>query len=105
MKARSCYSRRNESNTQRLSGKPNASVYVKDAFHECVISGRGDAVNPGKVGAKAAAHYILEVPGGGSKTVSLRLSAATLTNAFDSFERTSMLMSSMNGSRPYANRR
>jgi len=28
------------------------------------------------------------VPGGGSKTVSLRLSAATLTNAFAGFERT-----------------
>jgi len=39
----------NESNTQRLSGQPNASVYVKDAFHEYIISGRGDAVNPAKV--------------------------------------------------------
>jgi hypothetical protein len=78
----------NESNTQRLSGQPSASLYVKDAFHEHVISGRADAVNSAKIGTKAAAHYILEVPRGGSKTVRLRLSAATLTNAFAGFEKT-----------------
>ena len=78
----------NESNAQRIWDEPNASVYVKDAFHEYVISRRGDAVNPAKVGTKAAAHYVLEVPGGGSKTVRLRLSAASLTNAFAGFEET-----------------
>ena len=78
----------NESNTQRLWGQPNASLYVKDAFHEYIISGRGDAVNPAKVGTKAAAHYVLEVPGGGSETVRLRLSADKLVNAFADFEKT-----------------
>ena len=56
----------NESNASRLWGQPNASPYVKDAFHAYVISGHRDAVNPDKVGTKAAAHYSLEVPGGGS---------------------------------------
>ena len=56
----------NESNASRLWGQPNATPYVKDAFHEYVISGRGEAVNPAKVGTKAAAHYVLDVPGGGS---------------------------------------
>ena len=59
----------NESNAQLLWGQPNASPYVKDAFHQYIISGRREAVNPAKTGTKAAAHYILEVPGGGSKTV------------------------------------
>jgi hypothetical protein len=76
----------NESNTQRLWGQPNASPYVKDAFHACIISGQGEAVNPAKVGTKAAAHYVLEVPGGGSQTVRLRLTAAPAENAFGGFE-------------------
>ena len=47
----------NESNAGRLWGQPNASPYVKDAFHEYIVSGRSEAVNPAKVGTKAAAHY------------------------------------------------
>ena len=69
----------NESNASRLWGQPNASPYVKDAFHEYIVSGRGEAVNPAKVGTKAAAHYVLDVPAGGSKTVRLRLAAAAET--------------------------
>src|SRR5262245_48504135 len=76
----------NESNAERLWGQPNASPYVKDAFHEHIISGRREAVNPAKTGTRAAAHYVLEVPGGGSKTVRLRLAAARLDDAFGSFE-------------------
>ena len=47
----------NESNASRLWGQPNPSPYVKDGFHECVISGKQEAVNPAKRGTKAAAHY------------------------------------------------
>ncbi len=78
----------NESNAQRLWGQPNASPYVKDAFHSCVISGRREAVNPAKAGTKAAAHYVLDVPGGGSKTVRLRLAAASNKDAFAGFDQT-----------------
>jgi hypothetical protein len=77
----------NESNASRLWGQPNASPYVKDAFHAYIISGRGEAVNPAKVGTKAAAHYVLDVPGGGSKTVRLRLAAARVDDAFGGFEK------------------
>ena len=76
----------NETNTQRLWGQPAASEYVKDAFHTYVISGNGRAVNPGQAGTKAAAHYTLEVPGGGSKTVRLRLTAAPAREAFEGFD-------------------
>jgi Mannosylglycerate hydrolase MGH1-like glycoside hydrolase domain len=63
----------NETNTQRLWGHPSPTPYVKDAFHRYVISGVRDAVNPGQTGTKAAARYVLEVPGGGSAVVQLRL--------------------------------
>jgi len=63
----------NESNKQRLWGQANSSPYVKDAFHEYVIHKRSDAVVPEKTGTKAAAHYVLEVPAGGSEVLRLRL--------------------------------
>jgi len=74
----------NESNVRRLWGGNNPSPYVKDAFHEYVISGKKDAVNPGKTGTKAAAHYVLNVPGHGSSVVRLRL--AQKGNGFGDFD-------------------
>lgn len=47
----------NETNVERLFGAPNHSPYVKDAFHEFVVHGKTDAVNPDHEGTKAAAHY------------------------------------------------
>ena len=78
----------NESNASRLWGQPNATPYVKDAFHEYLISGQRQAVNPAKTGTKAAAHYVLDVPGGGSKAVRLRLAAGKAADAFGGFEST-----------------
>jgi Glycosyl hydrolase family 63 C-terminal domain len=78
----------NESNCSRLWGQPNPATYVKDAFHEYIISSKEDAVNPDKVGTKAAAHYRLEVPAGGSKVVRLRLSAKPAGDAFSAFDET-----------------
>ena len=72
----------NESNNQRLFGQPNASPWVKDAFHQYVISGIAEALNPAKTGTKAAARYILDVPAGGSQVVRLRLSATPPANPF-----------------------
>src|SRR4029079_9889170 len=72
----------NESNGQRLWGQPNPSPYVKDAFHAYVVSGQAGAVNPARVGTKAAAHYALDVPAGGSQTVRLRLSASPASEGF-----------------------
>jgi hypothetical protein len=75
----------NESNASRLWGQSNPSPFVKDAFHNYVIAGDHDAVNPSKVGTKAAALYRLEVPAGGSKVVRLRLSAKPPADASDAF--------------------
>ncbi|HSC72376.1 MAG TPA: glucosidase, partial [Candidatus Methylomirabilis sp.] len=78
----------NETNFHRLYGHENGHPYVKDAFHEYLVHGRKDAVNPAKAGTKAAAHYALQVPAGGSVTVRLRLSdqepaGAAFGEAFD----------------------
>jgi hypothetical protein len=78
----------NESNASRLWGQSNPSPYVKDAFHSYVIAGNRQAVNPNKTGTKAAAHYRLEVPAGGSKFVRLRLSAKPLAGSFNAFDKT-----------------
>ena len=55
----------NETNTERLFGSPNATPYVKDAFHDYVVAGRADRVNPERRGTKAAAVHRLIVPAGG----------------------------------------
>ena len=57
-------------------GTANATPYVKDAFHEYVVRGRVDAVNPGRTGTKAAALYELEIPAESSRVVQLRLCAS-----------------------------
>jgi len=77
----------NESNASRLWGQPNPSPYVKDAFHNYVVSGKQEAVNPSGTGTKAAAHYCLEVPAGGSKVVRLRLSAKPAPDPFGPFDK------------------
>jgi hypothetical protein len=76
----------NETNVKRLWGHDNPTPYVKDAFHEYVVHGNANAVNPAKTGTKAAAHYALDVPAGGSKVVRLRLSAQPAADAFAKFD-------------------
>jgi hypothetical protein len=66
----------NENNSERLWGTANATPFVKDAFHQYVVHGRTDAVNPARTGTKAAALYRLDVPAEGSQTVRLRLCPA-----------------------------
>jgi hypothetical protein len=79
----------NDTNARRLFGAANPSPYVKDAFHEAVVHGRRDAVDPGEVGTKAAAHYRLQLEPGESAVLRLRLSdVARATRAFGpSFDR------------------
>ena len=76
----------NESNAQLLWGQPNACPYVKDAFHEYVVRGKQEAVSPDKSGTKAAAHYLLEIPAGSSRSVRVRLCPKTEENTFAQFD-------------------
>jgi hypothetical protein len=65
----------NETNNERLFPNfPNASPYVKDGINSRVVLGQQGAVNPEKIGTKAAAHYRCMINPGQSATVRLRLS-------------------------------
>src|SRR5437867_7250066 len=83
----------NETNARRLWGVANTTLYVKDAFHDYVVHGRADAVNPAAVGTKAAAHHRWSLRAGETRTLGLRLSDAApdadpFGRAFDAlFER------------------
>jgi mannosylglycerate hydrolase MGH1-like protein len=63
----------NETNTERLSGAPNRTPYVKDGINNYIVLGNQAAVNPEKKGTKASAHYPLTVGAGESRTLRLRL--------------------------------
>jgi hypothetical protein len=65
----------NETNHARLfPGQKNESAHVKDGINDFVVHGSQDAVNPGRQGTKAAAHYKLNVGGGQTAVVRVRLS-------------------------------
>ncbi len=63
----------NETNFERLWGVPNRSKFAKDAFHDFVIAGKRDAVNPAATGTKAAAYRQIPLAPGASFTWRLRL--------------------------------
>jgi hypothetical protein len=72
----------NETNTERLVSMRNRTPYVKDAFHSYVVHGRKEAVNPELRGTKAAAHYAVTIPAGGSEVLRLRLCQPGATRPF-----------------------
>ncbi|HMB05586.1 MAG TPA: glucosidase [Isosphaeraceae bacterium] len=78
----------NETNHERLFGVPCPSPYVKDAFHEAVIHGRADRVNPDRRGTKAAAHYRATVGPGEAFVVRTRLADRRLDDPFDGSDAT-----------------
>ena len=78
----------NETNSQRLYNDEEGPRYAKDAFHDYVVAGQKEAVNPDRVGSKAAAHYVLSVPSGGTRSIRLRFTNEAHLAAFtkDNFE-------------------
>ena len=80
----------NETNKERLFNVPSKSPYVKDAFHEYVVNGKREAVNPAATGTKAAPRYERTVGAGETIRLQLRLAAATdehlLDNPFADFD-------------------
>ncbi len=77
----------NETNNQRIFGKPNDTPYVKDAFHNYVLQGDKGAVNPENKGTKAAAHYQVKVGPGEQKTIRVRLSDVAPDKIGDPFKK------------------
>ena len=75
----------NETNTPRLYGA-EAQGRFKDAFHECLIYGRADAVSPERRGTKAAAVHRLTIAAGASVVLRLRMSKRKLGIPFSRFD-------------------
>ncbi len=75
----------NESNAPLLWNL-GAPGYFKDGFHERIVGGRTDRVNPAHVGTKAGVWFQSTIPGGARQEYRLRLSRRTLDAPFDEFE-------------------
>jgi hypothetical protein len=71
----------NSTNFMKLFGAENQEPYVKDAFHDYLISRKVGAVDPARKGTKASAVYAYTVPAGGSVTVRARLREVSLAQA------------------------
>ncbi|SEM10898.1 hypothetical protein SAMN04489760_10495 [Syntrophus gentianae] len=67
----------NETNNERLFGTSNASPYVKDGIHSFIVHGDRNAVNPDRIGTKAAFHHALTIAGGDRVCIRLRLTDAS----------------------------
>jgi hypothetical protein len=65
----------NETNFARLFGTGGTQGYCKDAFHEYVVHGRSETVNPASEGTKACGLYVRTIAARGSTTIRLRLRA------------------------------
>jgi hypothetical protein len=73
----------NETNFRKLYGSNQSEGYFKDGINDFVVTGDASAVSPHGVGSKAAAHYYVKIPAGGSATFRMRLTKAELCKPFD----------------------
>jgi len=64
----------NDTNAERLYRAQNPRRWVKDSINDYVVGGQTDAVNPERVGTKAAARYRTALAPGQSVVTRLRLS-------------------------------
>lgn len=86
-KTKDAFFTENETNTEKLFGKKNESIFVKDAFHDAIILGKNkEALRTKKTGTKFAPVYNYEIAAGATETLYLRLSDVQMespfTNAF-----------------------
>jgi hypothetical protein len=75
----------NETNTRRLWNS-GVTGYFKDGFHEHIIGGHTDRVNPARLGTKAGAWFQSTLAGGGSREYRLRLSRRAMAAPFADFD-------------------
>jgi Glycosyl hydrolase family 63 C-terminal domain len=75
----------NESNAPRLWNSAG-SGYFKDGFHERIVGGKTDCVNPVNSGTKAGVWFQETIPGGGKREYRLRLSRQAIDAPFEGFE-------------------
>ena len=83
-KTRATFYTDNVTNTQTISGIPNKSPFVKDAFHDGIIRKKNvKSLRKSVSGTKFAPIYDLTIAGGESKTLYLRLTNKELGNGFE----------------------
>jgi hypothetical protein len=77
----------NETNVRCVFNTGSDDGYFKDAFHEYVVHGAKQAVNPANKGTKAAGVYRLNLAPGANATVRMRLrsAASSASDAFSDF--------------------
>ena len=74
----------NETNTEVITGIPNATPFVKDAFHNAVVKKKHvRALRKKESGTKFAPVYSYKIDAGESKTIYLRLSNKELNDPFE----------------------
>jgi hypothetical protein len=76
----------NETNNRRLWGTENTGEYFKDGINDYVVAGDRNAVNPNRLGTKAAAYHRMAMPAGGSTRVRLRLTGGAIGAGFTDFD-------------------
>eukprot|EP00056_Hartaetosiga_gracilis_P018566 m.11220 g.11220 ORF g.11220 m.11220 type:complete len:959 (+) comp6837_c0_seq2:60-2936(+) len=72
----------NETNFDAVFGSESPNKYTKDAFHRFVVNGEKGAVNPECEGTKAAGRYVVELDGGESYVIRMRLVDPTDKHSF-----------------------
>ena len=75
----------NESNALRLWNTGGAG-YFKDGFHERIVDGHADRVNPAQEGTKAGVWFQSTIAGGGKQEFRLRLTRRAIDAPFDEFD-------------------
>ncbi len=74
----------NETNRERLFGKPNETLFVKDAFHDAVIHQQNTAaLLQKKTGTKCSALYDCIIEPGSTQTITARLCKEKQAQPFD----------------------
>ncbi len=76
----------NETNRLRLFGVPSAGPFVKDAFHDAIVLGKREAINPARRGSKAAAHYRTTIAPGETLAFRSRFTDLPHASPFDDFD-------------------
>jgi hypothetical protein len=74
----------NETNNEKIFGTANKSIFVKDAFHDAIISGKNKKeLSDKKEGTKFSPVYELTIAAGKSEIILLRLSDKILQDPFE----------------------
>jgi len=73
----------NETNTEKITGTPNTSIFVKDAFNDAIVEGKNvQALRDRKKGTRCTPVYERTLGAGESTTIYCRLSSAPVRTPF-----------------------